>query len=286
MLKNTFCHIPGIGEITEKNLWSTGLDSWDACSDLEGIPLPRKQKKAIKRYIEESESNLLDGNAKFFSRLLPPNLHWRLFPQFRDSIAYLDIETTGLETWENSITTIALYDGKAILYYVQGENLEDFETDIKKYEVLVTYNGKCFDLPFIEWYFRTKLDHAHIDLRYVLRSLGYSGGLKGCEHQLGLNRGELEGVDGFFAVLLWHEFERTGDRRVLETLLAYNIEDVINLEMLMVMAYNLKIKKTPFEVTHCLELPDRPEIPFIPDIGVVERVKLNHNFLSMSSPFS
>ncbi len=120
---------------------------------------------------------------------------------------------------------------------------------------------------------RTRLDHAHIDLRYVLRSLGYSGGLKSCEHQLGLDRGNLEGVDGFFAVLLWKEFEQTGDRKVLETLLAYNIEDVVNLETLMVMAYNLKLKKTPFEVTHRLGLPDRPELPFTPDTGVVERIK-------------
>ena len=126
---------------------------------------------------------------------------------------------------------------------------------------------------------RTKLNHSHIDLRYVLRSLGYSGGLKGCEHQLGLDRGDLEGVDGFFAVLLWNEFQRSGDKRVLETLLAYNIEDAINLEMLMVMAYNLKLKETPFEVTHELELPVRPEIPFKPDMRVVENIKGGTEFI-------
>ena len=215
MLKNTFCHIPGIGEITEKRLWSIGLDSWEGCSDFEGVSLSGKRKESIRRCIEKAAMQLKQGNPKYFVELLPANLHWRLFPEFRDSVAYLDIETTGLDTWDNSITTIALYDGKSISYYVQGENLEQFQTDIEKYQVLVSYNGKCFDVPFIEWYFKTRLNHAHIDLRYVLRSLGISGGLKGCEHQLGLDRGDLEGVNGFFAVLLWNEFEETGNRKAL-----------------------------------------------------------------------
>ncbi len=151
MLKNTFCHIPGIGEASEKKLWTAGLDSWDACSALDEIRLSEKKKESVKKYINESERKLQEGNAKFFAHLLPPNSHWRLFPEFRNAIAYLDIETTGLETWDNTITTIALYDGKSISYYVQGENLEEFERDIDKYQAIVTYNGKCFDVPFIEW---------------------------------------------------------------------------------------------------------------------------------------
>lgn len=43
---------------------------------------------------------------------------------------------------------------------------------------------------------------------------------------------------GFFAVLLWQEFQQTGNIKALETLLVYNIEDVVNLETLMVLAYN------------------------------------------------
>ena len=66
----------------------------------------------------------------------------------------------------------------------------------------MTYNGKSFDIPFIESHFGAKLTHAHIDLRYILASLGYRGGLKGCEKQLGIDRGDLKNVDGYFAVLL------------------------------------------------------------------------------------
>ncbi|MBW1642466.1 MAG: ribonuclease H-like domain-containing protein, partial [Deltaproteobacteria bacterium] len=95
-------------------------------------------------------------------------------------------------------------------------------------------------IPFIENQFGLKLDHSHIDLRYVLVGLGFSGGLKGCERQLGINRGDLSGVDWYFAVLLWNDYIRNNNKRALETLLAYNIEDVVNLEKLMVISYNMK----------------------------------------------
>ena len=117
-------------------------------------------------------------------------------------MVYLDIETTGLDRHYHSITTIALYDGHEIKTYVHGQNLEDFIDEIYKYKVIITYNGKSFDIPFIESFFIIRLNLAQIDLRYVLYSLGYRGGLKGVERQLGTDRGNLRDVDGFFAVLL------------------------------------------------------------------------------------
>jgi uncharacterized protein YprB with RNaseH-like and TPR domain len=272
MIKNTFCHIPGIGLTTERHFWSQGLLSWDHLSDTT-IPISNRRKDNIKRHIEESQLHFNKGNLHHFAGSLPSALHWRLFPDFRDSVAYLDIETTGLDAWNNSITTIALYDGKTVATYVQGENLDDFKSDIERFRVLVTYNGKCFDVPFVEWYLKIKLNQVHIDLRYVLRSLGYSGGLKGCEYQLGLDRGELQGLDGYFAVLLWEDYQKTSDRKALETLLAYNVEDVVNLEQLMTMAYNLKLRETPFQGSHRLGMPVRPEIPIRADVGVIQRVK-------------
>ena len=99
-----------------------------------------------------------------------------------------------------------LYNGELLRYYVHGRNLDRFKSDIMKYKVLVTYNGKCFDIPVINRYFNIRVGRAHIDLRYVLSSLGYKGALKGCEKKLGLRRDGLDGVDGFFAVLLWNDF--------------------------------------------------------------------------------
>jgi len=246
MLINTFCHIPGIGAKTEEKLWNAGIHNWDMFQEKEIHPFSKRKVESILPVLRESKEHLVNRNPYFFGQYLPVNQYWRLFPEFRDSIAYIDIETTGLENWCNEITTIALYDGQMIHTYVNGRNLDDFVRDIDRYKVIVTYNGRCFDVPFIEQYFRIRLDQVHIDLRFILKSLGFSGGLKGCERQMGIDRGDLADMDGYYAVILWNEYQRTGDKRKLSLLLEYNSADAKNLEALMVNAYNMKLRNTPF----------------------------------------
>ena len=250
----------------------TGWDDVFAPKE-ESMGLSFKRRATLQGHINASRRNLFENNPLYFCERLPVNRHWRIFPEFRESVAYVDIETTGLDMQESEITTIALYDGESVRCYVNGRNLDDFIRDIQSFSVLVTYNGKTFDVPFIERFFGTRLDHAHIDLRYVLKSLGYSGGLKRCEQALGIDRHELEGVDGWFAVLLWFDYLNGGNEKALETLLAYNIEDVVNLEQLCVAAYNMKIQETPFADSDLLPLPLRPEVHFIPDRETIYRIK-------------
>ncbi len=277
MLKNTFCHIPGVTAFTEEQLWRQGISSWEVFTEQQ-LPLltPARNRSAV-QCLQESAQHLQQSNPHFFTRLLPAKHHWRLFSQFRHSTAYLDIETTGLSRHNNAITTIALYDGVNIRCYVQGKNLHAFKEDIRQFQLLVTYNGKAFDVPFIESYLQISLPQPHIDLMHVLRSLGFRGGLKGCEKQLGMVREGLEGVDGYFAVLLWREYVANGNDKALETLLAYNIEDAINLEPLMVAAYNLKLKETPFFDSHGLASTPKPPVPFCPDQVTIERLKRQFN---------
>ncbi len=274
MLTNTFCHIPGIGQRKEERLWASGFRHWDDCLGPGGLSAlyPRASRHVVE-WLHASRERLQRGDPSFFASALPAHLHWRLFPEFRDDVAYLDIETTGLGGAGDFVTSIALYDGRAISWFVHGQNLHDFPEAVSRYKVLVTYNGKCFDLPFLQRFFRMPFGQTHIDLRYVLGSLGYKGGLKGCERQLGLDRGDLEGVDGYFAVLLWEEYERHDSQEALQTLLAYNIQDTVNLETLMVKAYNLKLRETPFAATHELPLPRVPDLPFEPDRDTIERIR-------------
>jgi uncharacterized protein len=275
MLTSTYCHIPGVGLRTEERLWEEGARSWDDCLEIAPQILSKSKTEAIETHLYLSQEALSDQDAPFFTATMPPAEHWRIFPEFRRRIAYLDIETTGLSAeFGAHITTIALYDGEEIRHYVHGENLRDFRDDIFNYDVLVTYNGKCFDIPFIEQYFMVSLPHPQIDLRYVMHSLGIKGGLKGCERQFGMDRGDLDGVDGYFAVLLWNEYNRKGNPKALETLLAYNIEDTVNLETLLIHAYNLKIQETPFADTHEITMPDStPEIPFVADTTTIETIR-------------
>ncbi len=272
MLEHTFCHIPGIGSRTECFLWSAGWHTWTDVTRRPDLPISREKRAALQFHIRESTAQLRAGNAEYFYGLLPTDQYWRLFPAFRDQVAYFDIETTGLGGPDDYITTIALYDGRELRTYVQGRNLGDFVRDIAAYRLLVTYNGKAFDAPFVRRYLGIPLDQPHIDLRYVLEKLGYRGGLKSCERQLGLSRQGLEEVDGFFAVLLWRDYLR-GNANALSTLLAYNALDAINLETLMVVAYNLQIAKLPLERISGLPLPTPQALPFAVDQLTVRRLK-------------
>jgi len=273
VLRNTFCHVPGIGTKSESGLWRKGYLSWDDVLNEGLVESCGKNHYFLRQRIEESIDHLAGGNPTYFAKNLPSSLCWRLFQDFRGATAYLDIETTGMAGTGSIITTISVYDGTSIFYYIQGDNLHKFIKDITNYKVLVTYNGRCFDLPFIQNYFGVKLNHAHIDLRFVLKSLGFTGGLKGCEKRIGLDRQDLDGIDGYAAVLLWNDFKANRNRNALETLLAYNILDAVNLEHLMVKAYNLKLKDTPFLETHTILTPTPVENPFRPHEPTVSRIK-------------
>ena len=141
------------------------------------------------------------------------------------------------------------------------------------HDLLVTFNGKCFDVPFLERTFGTRLRMAHVDVRFVLAKAGIRGGLKRCEHHFGMDRGGLEGVDGYWAVLLWRAFENTGDKRFLETLLAYNVEDVLRLRTLAVLAYNLLLEATPFHLSRQLAVPTPGENPVQAHDWALERIR-------------
>ncbi len=234
MLETCFIHLPGVGAAFEAKLAAAGIRTW---SDALNLPLPFSpaRARALREGIRESRERLAAGDVRWFGDALPPAAQWRLFPHFRSKAAYVDIETTGLSWSEDCITTIALYDGHCVRTYVQGVNLEAFADDILPYALLVTWNGRGFDAPLLRRGLRIPLDRGdmgHLDLLPVFRALGLRGGLKNVEKRLGLGRGDLDGVDGWAAVRLWREYESARDPRVLETLLAYNVADVLSLEVL------------------------------------------------------
>jgi uncharacterized protein YprB with RNaseH-like and TPR domain len=276
MLKNTFIHLPHIGQVTEQRLWKNEINNWQDVLDEKNEYAKRFEH--IKHLLKLSLVKLKTKDVRFFSDRLVTDQHWRIFTDFRAETAYLDIETTGLGSPTDYITTVSVYDGNKTNYYVHGKNLDKFVNDIKKYKVLVTYNGKCFDIPFIEREFGIHLNHAHLDLRYIMHSIGITGGLKSCEHQLGLGRGELEGVDGYFAVLLWKDYQ-AGNQKALETLLAYNMEDTINLEKLMLHAFEKKVKEIPLnevEINKELGLfrsKKKISLPYKPDFSTINRIR-------------
>lgn len=135
----------------------------------------------------------------------------------------------------------------------------------------VLFNGRCFDAPVITRELKIGLP-AQIDLRFLLKSVGVCGGLKACEQKMGMDRKELAGLDGYFAVLLWQEYEANGDEQALETLLAYNAADVLSMPILLSHAYAAKLDRTPFQQLPRLELKTAAN-PHKAHPGVIKRIR-------------
>ena len=247
MLEQTFIHIPGIGPKTEQTLWARGIHRWQDFLDHAKPVFSRTKDRLIVENLEVALAHRDDIG--FFNDRLPPGEMWRLFDVFRHRAVYLDIETSGYDQWANDITVIGLYDGNRVQTFVNGKNLKAFEMAIAHYDLVITFNGACFDLPFIRRCFPgISLPKGHIDLRFLLKKLGHEGGLKKIEKTLGITRSdEIDGVDGFEAVRLWQQYQ-WGDEKALATLIKYNHADIVNLEPLMKLAYE-KMKSKVFDAS-------------------------------------
>jgi uncharacterized protein YprB with RNaseH-like and TPR domain len=152
--------------------------------------------------------------------------------------AYLDIETTGLSPADCALTVVGIY-----LYSESGEEVvQPYGRDItvgsltealSGVTTLYTYNGSRFDLPFIHACLGIDLEtiFPHRDLMYDCWRHNLRGGLKSVERQLGIAR-QLKDVNGYEAVKLWWRYVESFDLEALDTLLAYNREDVVNLKVL------------------------------------------------------
>ncbi|HYM39184.1 MAG TPA: ribonuclease H-like domain-containing protein [Thermoplasmata archaeon] len=238
MLRQTFLHVPGVGYRTEERLWHSGITSWDDVATDRMMQVSPHLRGTLAEEIARSEAALRAGRYRYFALRLPAREHWRAWPEFRDAVAFLDIETTGLDIGRDALTVVGVYDGRRKRSFVRGTNLEELPSAVDRARLLVTFNGSRFDVPFLRRAFpRMRLDQIHLDLVHPLHRLGYWGGLKRIERRLGIERSdETAGMGGFDAVRLWAEYE-AGDDDALDRLIAYNLEDVVNLEPLAEFAY-------------------------------------------------
>ena len=235
MLRATFLHLPGIGPATEADLWQSGFRDWQDLFERPGsLGVSAATRARLRKELERSERALAERDAGWFARRLPNREHWRLFPAFAAETAYLDIETTGLSPYGGIVTVVTVHGGGSTRTFVAGDDLEELPAYLQRYQVLVTFNGSRFDVPFLLASFPQMLvPPAHIDLRFLLYRIGHAGGLKRIEQRLGLgDRSGVEGIDGLDAVRLWQEYRR-GSSSALDRLVRYNRADTVNLEPLL-----------------------------------------------------
>jgi uncharacterized protein YprB with RNaseH-like and TPR domain len=152
--------------------------------------------------------------------------------------AYLDIETTGLSAHDCQITVVGVHlcwGNESRFVQLVGDDIsaDSLLEILEGVEVIYTYNGSRFDLPFIRRHLGVDLEaiFEHCDLMYDCWRSDLRGGFKAVERQLGIPR-RLREVNGYEAVRLWWRYINDYDRRALAVLLEYNREDVINLKAL------------------------------------------------------
>jgi uncharacterized protein YprB with RNaseH-like and TPR domain len=266
-----------IGPGLEKKLWDEDVCNWmDVIEKPCPASFPIKTYSYLQGQIRNALSIIDTNEYHSLSKMIRPEFHWLLIPKVTDRIAYLDIETTGLYHLHDIITSIAVFDGTKIHNFINGENLNEFPEFIKQFPTIVTFYGKSFDVPFIQHKFNIVMPQLHYDTCFLLRKLGLKGGLKNVERSLGINRNDTKDIDGYMAVLLWQKYKKTNNRRYLETLVAYNDEDVLHLEFLLHYSYNNLLKHYGIDSEE-LKYPVKDiERPFHADRDIVE--ELYHPF--------
>jgi hypothetical protein len=144
--------------------------------------------------------------------------------------AYLDIETS----FKRQLTVVGiLYEGTFTQLVGDKITYDAILKALKDTREICTYNGTCFDLPFIKKRLNLDLNlyFKHRDLMYDCWRHNLYGGLKRVEEILGIKR-RLKGINGYDAMKLWQRYVEEGDFGSLEMLLLYNKEDVENLVLL------------------------------------------------------
>jgi hypothetical protein len=164
----------------------------------------------------------------------------------------LDIETTGLNPSKNKFILGGLYNkDQKTVHQLFAESRDDekealaaYLDEIYKMDMIITYNGKHFDMPFIE-----KRAAAHdlplkpmpynLDLYLVLN--GHSPvkkfvpnlKQKTVENYMGLWVNRKDEISGGESVELYDQYEKTGDPQLEEKILLHNSDDIMQLARLL-----------------------------------------------------
>lgn len=166
-----------------------------------------------------------------------------------EEFLFLDLETTGLSSsplflvgtlqWTDSGLEVRQYLARD--YTEEAAVVSLFTEEAQSRQVLVSFNGKSFDLPYLRMRaatLRVPLRHpeAHLDLLHVARRL-WRGRLPDCRLQT-LERhlcGRIREDDlpGSEIPQAYHDFVRTGDASLMAEILRHNLLDLATLAELL-----------------------------------------------------
>ena len=235
LLRRSFLHLPKISAAGEARLWAAGISDWIELVRHTPVQydLYRKGASALQSAVEASEEALANRDVDFFARRLPKREFYRIAASFPESCTFLDIESTGLSPYYDQVTLVGWSVGSTYTVLVDPTQIDQLEHDLHEHPILVTFNGSLFDLPFLTKHFKTDWsDTYHVDLRYLAKRAGLTGGQKKIEQEIGLTReGSLSDITGAQAVALWFDYKE-GDLNALRDLVCYNHADIEGMKFL------------------------------------------------------
>lgn len=185
-------------------------------------------------------------------------------------IGVLDIETTGLSPINNHFILggLLIYNESGVIvkqYF--AETLEEekaaliaFLDDIKNLDIVITYNGKHFDLKFLKtrikeldiknnYYFPFNLDiylflNGHSTLRKLLPNLKQ----KTIENYMGLWSTRTDEISGAESVELYKEFLSSQNNKLRHLIMLHNSDDILQLSQLLPVLEKCDIHKGFFSL--------------------------------------
>ncbi len=208
---------------------------------------------------------------------------------FKDmNIGVLDIETTGLNPSRNKFILGGLFTFRdRTMHQIfaesrgeEGHALDEFAAEISGLDMVITYNGRHFDMPFITKRLNTyKLEPCtpyNLDLYLVLN--GHSPikkfvpnlKQKTVENYMGLWQSRSDEISGGESVELYNTYENTGDPELEKKILLHNSDDVLQLTRLLRVVSKTDFHKAMFH----LGFPAGPLI--------VEKIRFEGDIMTVS----
>ena len=165
-------------------------------------------------------------------------------------VCFLDTETTGLSGGTGTMAFIVglgyfVEDGFRLEQYFlrdpgdEPAMVEALMESFPEFEALVSFNGRCFDVPIIENRFILARvvpplrDKVHVDLLHPARRL-WRYALSSCaltsleREVLGVRREQADVPSGIIP-LLYRDYLRTGDARDMQRVLYHNQVDILSM---------------------------------------------------------
>lgn len=193
--------------------------------------------------------------------------------EHKEQPLFFDIETTGLSSDISAITLIGCcdIDGNITQWFnedgfSQKQILSDFLTFMKSYDILITFNGKTFDLPFLTSKIKEfKLDasfdtYEHLDLYQILKPYKNLWGLKSfrqknLEEYLGIKR--VDKLSGKKLIKTYQNFLDKGNVTDKEAVLLHNREDLLGLRSIYSLMSYPSLLNGNFTLSSCLLKNDK-----------------------------